>query len=228
MRRRTAAFVGLAVAAVLSAVQILLWRASIVPTVYVAVSKATLSASTPVSASEVVPKPIPVTAFLPGMVTSFAQIAHEYPVHDIPQGQYLTRADFETAPLRDGLCQGQVSVTLQVQNAADAEGIYPGMYVDVTQPGSNGAAATSGAAAQGLTVATALRVIAVMTQNGTPITPSSSPASGIAGLASGSDTPSMVELAVPQPEVTTLVTASARGPLVFSQDPWSDPPTVCA
>ena len=224
MRRRTAAFVGLAVAVLLSALQVLLWRASIVPTVYVAVSKAPLSALTAVNAADVVPKPVPVTAVLPGMVTSFTQIAHLYPLHDIPAGVYLTTGDFESAPLRDGLCPGEVSVTVPVQNAANAEGVYPGMYVEVTQPvAASTSIASSG---QGVVVATGLRVISVMTSSGAPIS-QTAPPSGFSGLAT-SDTPSMVELAVPMGSAPTFINASAHGELVFSQDPWTGPTQVCA
>lgn len=217
-----AAFVGLAVAVALSAFQVLLWRVSIVPTVQVAVSKTALAARSPISASDIVPVSVPNTAVLPGMVTSFAEIAHLYPAHPIPAGTYLTTSEFESAPLRDGLCPGQVAVTVAVQNAANAEGVYPGMYVDVTQPtGGAGAQATPG-----LSLATGLRVIAVLNSNGQALTGVSSGSSVLGGI-TASDTPSMVELALPAPSAPLFINASAKGSLVFSRDPWGAPRTVC-
>jgi hypothetical protein len=208
----------------LSALQVLLWRASIVPTVEVAVSKTGLVARSPISASEITPVTVPETAVLKGMVTSFAQIAHLYPIHAIPAGAYLTTSEFEPEPLRDGLCPGEVSVTVGVQNAADAEGIYPGMYVDVTQPlSSTGSGSQLG---PGVSLAKGLRVIGVLNSNGQPL----SDASG-QGLLNGlepSDTPSMVELALPSSMAPMFINASAKEQLVFSQDPWATPKTVCS
>lgn len=219
-----AAFVGLAVAVALSAFQVLLWRVSIVPTVQVAVSKTALAARSPVSASDIVPVSVPNTAVLPGMVTSFAEIAHLYPTHPIPAGTYLTTSEFESEPLRDGLCPGQVAVTVAVQNAANAEGVYPGMYVDVTQP--TGSAGTSVQATPGLSLATGLRVIAVLNSNGQALTTASSGSSVLGGI-TASDMPSMVELALPASTAPLFINASAKGSLVFSRDPWGAPRTVC-
>jgi hypothetical protein len=38
----------------------------------------------------------------------------------------------------------------------------------------------------------------------------------------------MVELALPSSMAPMFINASAKGPLVFSQDPWATPKTVCS
>jgi Flp pilus assembly protein CpaB len=217
--------VGLAVAVVLSAIQVLLWRASIVPEVQVAVAKTALAPRSPVSASEIYPMSVPRTAVLPSMVTSFAEIEHLYPMHAIAAGTYLTTTEFESEPLLDGLCSGQVAVTVGVQNAADAEGIYPGMYVDVTQPATGGAGGSQ--TNSGSVLAKGLRVLAVLNSNGQPLTVSTSSGSSFLGGITPFGTPSMVELALPSLIAPVFISASARGGLVFSRDPWGAPKTVC-
>lgn len=185
----------------------------------VLVATRSLAAGQPVTASD--SKMLPLYgAVPPGYVTNASVLKGMVAAHGLVAGQPIMRGDLTKVALRQGLPAGDVGVFVPVSLASSAE-VVPGDYVDVLGVGgsSGGGSGTGGGAS--VVTPTALyhvRVIAVVSGNGTPVTSSGS---GQTVGSYASTVPAAVEIAVPEMEAGTLVDVAATGRFWLTLDPWN-------
>jgi len=135
-------------------------------------------------------------------------------VFGVAADQALTSGDVVRSPELDGLKSNEVAVMLPVSLASSDE-VQPNDRVNVIWLG--GSSSTSSAIAPGTVIATGLRVLTVLNQNGAPVTPASD-ANGLSA-----STPAVVEVAVPQAEAGNLALAASSGRFWLALNPWAGP-----
>jgi len=187
------------------------------PAVLVAVIRKALAAGTVLNAADVMTESVPA----PGLRDSLSpkQVVGHSLAFGVAANQVLVAGDVVRTPELDGLKSNEVAVMLPV-SLASSDNVQPNDRVDVIWLG--GTATTSSATAPGTILATGLRVLSVLNQNGSPVTPEAA-ANGL-----NASTPAVVEVAVPQAEAGTIAVSASSGRFWLALNPWAGPQEVTA
>lgn len=154
------------------------------------------------------------TTPLPGAVTALSGIVGHVLAQPVVAHQPVMAADLSTVQTVQGLHPGEVGVMIPV-SLASSDAVQPGTRVAVIWLGaaSTGEKAPQGPAA-GTILASGLRVLQVLNQNGGPVQPYS--AGGI-----NASTPAAVELAVPSNLAGAIAVAAQANRVWLARDPWA-------
>lgn len=185
----------------------------------VLVATRSLAAGQPVTQSD--SKTVPLYGSVPpGYVTNASALKGMVAAHGLVAGQPIMRGDLAKVALRQGLPAGDVGVFVPVSLASSAE-VVPGDYVDVLGVGGSSGSGSGTGGGTSVVTPTALyhvKVIAVVSGNGTPVTSSGN---GQTVGSYASSVPAAVEIAVPQMEAGMLVDVAATGRFWLTLDPWN-------
>jgi Flp pilus assembly protein CpaB len=182
------------------------------PAVLVAVTRRSLAAGTVLNVADVMTESV----LAPGLRDSLSlkQVVGHSLAFGVAANQVLVAGDVVRTPELDGLKSNEVAVMLPV-SLASSDNVQPNARVDVIWLG--GTATTSSATAPGTILATGLRVLSVLNQNGSPVTPEAA-ANGL-----NASTPAVVEVAVPQAEAGTIAVSASSGRFWLALNPWAGP-----
>lgn len=189
------------------------------PPVRVVVITRALSAGSAVSAAEVTTASIPAPG-LPSAISNPSTVIGRALTVGVVAHQPLLQADVSRTPMLQGLKANEVAVMLPV-SLASSDNVQPSDRVDVIWlGGSNSSTSTGSATAPGTILAQGLRVLAVLNQNGAPVSPVAD------GNGLNASTPAVVEVAVPSGEAGTLAVAASSGRFWLALNPWAGPQDV--
>lgn len=182
------------------------------PSVEVVMTRKALAAGTVLSAADLTTAKLTAPGLPHTLTTVGAAIGHSL-VFGMVADQALTTGDVVRSPELDGLKSNEVAVMLPV-SLASSDDAQPNDRVNVIWLGGS---TTSSAIAPGTVIATGLRVLSVLNQNGSPVTPAAD-ANGLSA-----STPAVVEVAVPQAEAGNIAVAASSGRFWLALNPWAGP-----
>lgn len=188
------------------------------PAVLVVVTRKALAAGTVLTAADVTTESMPAPGLRDTVSTTNAAMGHTL-AFGVAANQPLVTGDLVRTPELGGLKSNEVAVMLPV-SLASSDDAEPNDRVNVIWLG--GTSTTSSAVAPGTVIATGLRVLSVLNQNGSPVTPEAA-ANGL-----NASTPAVVEVAVPQAEAGTIAVAASSGRFWLALNPWAGPQEVTA
>lgn len=183
------------------------------PPVGVVVTRRALAAGTVLTSADLALESLPAPGLPDRVATLTAAVGHTL-AFGLAAHQPLVPGDLVHAPEVDGLKANEVAVMLPV-SLASSDDVQPNDRVNVIWLG--GTSSMANATAPGTVLATGLRVLAVLNQNGSPVTPEAA-ANGL-----NASTPAVVEVAVPQGEAGTLAVAASSGRFWLALNPWAGP-----
>lgn len=232
MNRRTSALAGLIIALLLTVFTYAASKSGEIPYTMAVVTTQAIPQDTTISPSWLKLVAIPKPAMLPGMSGTIGMFAGHYASQPISADSYMMASETEPLPLRQGLCPGEVGISVPISNAANAVGVYPGAYINVVHATANTTAQgsmtvhSSKVAGEPGLIAAGVRVVAVATSSGALVTgPTYVNQQGqLAGMnINGSGTPSVVELAIPAYDQSQFADAINQGGISMSPAPWTAP-----
>ena len=182
------------------------------PAVQIVVARTALAAGTVLHAADLMIESMPAPGIRHGLVPKQAlgrSLAFGVAAH-----QPLVAGDVARSPELAGLKSNEVAMMLPV-SLASSDMVQPNDRVNVIWLG--GSSATSSATTAGTVIATGLRVLSVLNQNGSPVTPEAA-ANGL-----NASTPAVVNVAVPQAAAGTLAVAASAGRFWLALNPWAGP-----
>lgn len=185
-----------------------------------------LPAGTVVSASDVFVQKVPAPG-VTGAARAVAAVVGRTLHYAVVAHQPMMTGDIQNVQLVQGLAPGQVGVMLPV-SLASSDNVRPGDLVRVIWLGGSSNTSSSNAAASitlspGSSLASGLRVLAVLNSQGTALAGAASKSGGLSA-----NTPASVEVAAPQQLAGTLSLAAQSGQFWLTLDPWSATPGAAA
>lgn len=177
----------------------------------VVVAATTLVPGSLITAADVSTIKVPAPG-VPHAITTLGTVINRQVVYPVAAGQPLVPADLSRHPILQGIPRGDVGVMLPV-SLASSDNVQPNDIVDVIWLGNSG---TSGGpnVPPGTIIASGLRVLKVLNQNGGPVQ-----GPGATGI--DATTPAVVEVAVPAQDAGALAVAAASGRFWLALDPWA-------